>query len=686
MSKRVIGILCTDSEDSEEEKEQTDDSFYSAAETMDGLPASAVSNENVLAMVSHMRDLWNSQLMPKLNELSGSVSSVAELVTNMQNAQAVDATQQQAYQTTHMAQSSTSPAVGSRGASTVMKWNMRLERMDFGEMKIFVDLFNEYCDAQCLTETEARVNLFQSLSGQVLRYACSLPKSLSSKEVLERLLERVRPTQATIWNQVLKTRQRKDERVTDYVVRYKALTDCLGANWLNNDQLCEVFMDSLTRNWVVTARGLKRHMSNASFEEFTKELAALDSGIDAMEIDLVNSKRAMGETERHPPGRVIENGRVNFENITNVGRLMIAAREIFKNSPREAAEMRKFLSGIQSGGRRFNGERQRRPQNGVRRMKAQGQNEETEWEIEEMFEPYEEDDDEACASGETSSQALTTQQIRIGKEKNEGRIMKLPVVIYPAKGVCTKAVEGLLDTGADKSIVSLSVIKELELEMKPDSTSILMADGSSTSALGKVQIRFAPKGSKWGENMTAECLVMKSPGYDFLIGMDVMENNEISIHTKERCVRMKKKKFQCRMVKNWTANVKEQNVIGKLTECVDNLPLQAEDRVLFPINRSLFLAPHERKVIKMPVVLKDEWRWRRNAVVNPKFSTQLGSQLKNQCVILVTNHTAEPLKMTPRTVVFDVGVNSCSQKHGIITNEGKVEMIREQRKNFRHRA
>ena len=190
--------------------------------------------------------------------------------------------------------SRSSHSTGSGTVGPKLHWTQKLSKMSFEDINVFGELFKDYCSVTGLSPPEERLILMRSLEGAVLKHAAALPASLTAKEILERLLDRLKPTQAGAWVKLLKIRQRNGENLNDYIVRFMTAADLLQSAWLNEEQKIEIFLESLVRHWCVTAKGLKRTMPGTSFEDFVRELSSLESP-DAMDIDVA---RAYEETEQ----------------------------------------------------------------------------------------------------------------------------------------------------------------------------------------------------------------------------------------------------------------------------------------------------------------------------------------------------------------------------------------------------
>ena len=412
--------------------------------------------------------------------------------------------------------SRSSHSTGSGTVGPKLHWTQKLSKMSFEDINVFGELFKDYCSVTGLSPPEERLILMRSLEGAVLKHAAALPASLTAKEILERLLDRLKPTQAGAWVKLLKIRQRNGENLNDYIVRFMTAADLLQSAWLNEEQKIEIFLESLVRHWCVTAKGLKRTMPGTSFEDFVRELSSLESP-DAMDIDVA---RAYEETEQTvnfvrrggnaqpPSGKVVVDGKIFFENITNIGRLMVAAREAMKSSPREAAGMRRFLENLDRG---TSARRTQRP----KAHRATLDRKATDLDIPEMIEGID-DEDEPPGSENEEYGVCGVARVHCSQGKDggstsrqaAGRVMKLPMALLPNEGIVTLAATGLVDTGAEKSIVSQEIVKKLDLPTEPCNNRLSIADGSQVEIRRKATIKAKLKGSQWNRTLSVECLVM----------------------------------------------------------------------------------------------------------------------------------------------------------------------------------
>ena len=344
-----------------------------------------------------------------------------------------------------------------------------------------------------------------------------------------------------------------------------------------------------------TVADMSAVLRNASFWESGAQLKD-DVGDDAMDVDLATAHANVATD-----GRVVgSDGKINFSAVTNAGRLMVGAREICKTSRREAMNMLRFLQRICNadtvqGRPQF----EQRRRGGRRAFVAENSHSEMEGN-EEIWETLSED--EGLSFEAETVQANTAKTMAA---KPQRRVLKLGLVSeshldYPRK------VDALVDTGAESSIISLALAKELGARIANDSTRLMLAHGQATRVAGKCEIEVslekAPR-----QRFKMSCLVLPNPGYDLLLGLDTMADNQISAHPHNRSVSIKGKRINCLFagpkMDNEVVNAILPEELGRFTEKVDHLPGPKGDRMQVPLNRSVVLGPKESKMLKTPIVI-----------------------------------------------------------------------------------
>ena len=222
-----------------------------------------------------------------------------------------------------------------------------------------------------------------------------------------------------------------------------------------------------------TPADMRMVMRNMSFWE-SGATGRAEPDEDAMDIDLSIIQANAATTD----GRVIMNdGTINFSAITNAGRVMVGAGEICKTSRREAQNMLRFLQRICNN--QDGPTNQRRPMNqlrrwGGRRAFVAAEEIAPEGSGEPVCETLSQGGEEDTEQDMSRTYAAQT----TGKGKEQKKVMKLGLVSQSHLGYPRK-IDTLVDTGAESSIMSLALAKELGAKIVPDGTRLLLAHGKT---------------------------------------------------------------------------------------------------------------------------------------------------------------------------------------------------------------
>ena len=400
-----------------------------------------------------------------------------------------------------------------------------------------------------------------------------------------------------------------------------------------------------------TPADIRNVIRNVSFwESGTISKAEIDE--DAMDIDL-----GIVQANAATDGRVIGNdGKINSSAITNAGRVMVGAREICKTSRREAQNMLRFLQRICGGQEQSNNQRRMGGQPrrwGGRRAFVAAEEGMPEGSGEPICETLSEGDEEGLEQDMSRTYAAQT-----SNKKREGkRVMKLGLVSQSHLGY-PRRIDALVDTGAESSIMSLALAKELGAKIRPNKTQLLLAHGKTARVIGECNIEVSIEKATH-PTFRLDCLVLPNPGYDLLMGIDAMTKNEISAHPHSRSVSIKGRSIKClfagpKVEKEVKNGLIKTGDVGRLTERVDHLPAVKGDRIQVPLNRSIVLGPKEVRMVKTPLIIPRDMVHQRTPVVSPHFSVHLGVQYGTFSTLTLTNHREEPIRITGKTTVFEV--------------------------------
>ncbi len=412
---------------------------------------------------------------------------------------------------------------------------------------------------------------------------------------------------------------------------------------------------------------------NASFwESGAQEKTEVDE--DAMDVDLVTAQ-ASAATD----GRVIGNdGTLNLSAITNAGRVMVGAREICKTSRREALNMLRFLQRLCDGNESPRRSQPRQRRVGDRRAFVAENSMSDLQASEPICETLNEWEDTAS---EPSTLLANTAKTVTTKEKR--RVMKLSLVSQSHLGYPRK-IDALVDTGAELSIISLALAKELGAKVRPDETRLLLAHGQATKVSGRCAIEVSVEKSH-NQRFNLNCVVLPKPGYDLLLGIDAMVDNQISAHPHNRSASIRGRKIKCL----FTGPKADKEVIneiiheqvGRYTEKVDHLPGIKGDRIQVPLNRSIVLGPKQSKMVKTPIVLQKALVHKRTPVVAPRFSAHLGVQYAGFLDIDLDQSPGRTGQITGKTTTLMISTQE-GAPHVVRDCDGNAHQLRRTRRSF----
>ena len=476
----------------------------------------------------------------------------------------------------------------------------------------------------------------------------------------------------------------KGETWLDFVDRYRAACIVTTASRQNQVKTLYRKLPASLKRWLfslpstATVSDMTNALRHASFWESSGQQRA-EVEDDPMDVDM-----ATVEVNAATDGKVVgSDGSINFSAITNAGRVMVGAREICKTSRREAQNMLRFLQKIcgnngQGGARRPTN--QQRGWGGRRAYVAENSAPEGSGEpIAETISENGQDEDE-------QSVLLARMAATATKCKEKRRVMKMGLVAQSYLGY-PRRIDAMIDTGAESSIVSLALAKELGVEVKADGTKLVLAHGETTKVTGKCDIDVAVERANH-RRFTLSCLVLPKPGYDLLLGIDAMTENQISAHPHSRTICIKGQPVKClfagQRADKETANEVLHDEVAKFTERVEHLPGLKGDRIQIPLNRSVVLGPKECRMVKTPIVVPRGLVNKRTPVVAPHFSVHLGVQYDRFTTMTLTNHNQEPIRITGKTTVFEIPA-ATGIDQVILDDHGKRHQLKGPRRSFPRR-
>ena len=292
------------------------------------------------------------------------------------------------------------------------------------------------------------------------------------------------------------------------------------------------------------------------------------------------------------------------------------------------------------------------------------------------------DFDEAFADQDATVQQLQLHMSRTLSNKSETTVLMLPAILN--SGLRSKReTDGLIDTGAERTIISHTLAKELGTPIAADDSKLIVTDGKEVKTVGKCKVKMQLVNGCQDKIFEVECLILPQPKYEFLLGLDFMAAHDIAINPRGRFISFNQTKFHCKTVghmsktsvKNRMSASVDEDDLGRLLEKAQHFPVQQQGRVLFPLNRSVILGPRETRMLKLPVHLREDLQPLRIPTIAPHFSVNLGPQYATHLTIAVTNHKPEPIRLTGKTVIFEVTVDATTA-HSVRTHDGSLRRLR----------
>lgn len=318
--------------------------------------------------------------------------------------------------------------------------------------------------------------------------------------------------------------KRKEETWLDFVIRFQLTAR--GATTILMNEKTRILFCHLNSQ-------LKDKLSdlahNATIDDMVERIRRINYWLtihqmsnqqegDAMDIDL--AKQQTEPSEECNTYKLIEENMVNFDAINSMSTFMQAVEYLYKNRN----NVKSRIDNMVYNKRRDNNRNRYQNKGGFNkrpyrpRINKIRENTMIPDEIQSLPETHVAEEDD-----------IQTYHIE-KKEKKKNVILKLPVIIK-GQGI-TRRIDGLVDTGAERTIMSYKLAKELEVDIKEDKSRLKVADGSNVIAKGRCQVELEAKRNKF----STDCLILNEPGYELLLGLDFLTKYNVIVNPKQKCI------------------------------------------------------------------------------------------------------------------------------------------------------
>ena len=143
-------------------------------------------------------------------------------------------------------------------ASCGVKWTRRLSKLTYNALPRCFEL------TKMQPSCQSKLLLLQSLDGDALRRVTPMTRALTVKQMLERLLARVKPNETVLFKKVSETRQKQTESIIDFAARFQMYANDLES--YADNRIRDIFVGNLNATWRTTARSLLLQDKNRTLE------------------------------------------------------------------------------------------------------------------------------------------------------------------------------------------------------------------------------------------------------------------------------------------------------------------------------------------------------------------------------------------------------------------------------------
>lgn len=217
---------------------------------------------------------------------------------------------------------------------TSVKWTKGLSKLRHKEVRSFVLMFRSFRNASGMSEEELKLTLLQSLDGEALQLVSPIAELSTVTEILERLLNRVRPSESVLVKKLMETKQRIRESIYDFCARFQLIASELTT--YADSRIRDMLIESLNETWRMTSRSLVMSDPMISVEELTRKLMESEGTdvADRMEVDhmtVPKSPQYEEYREPHEVAQVVIDGRINWDEVRDPRTLTFAWKQLMRS-------------------------------------------------------------------------------------------------------------------------------------------------------------------------------------------------------------------------------------------------------------------------------------------------------------------------------------------------------------------
>lgn len=595
---------------------------------------------------------------------------------------------------------------GPTPASSVLKFTRRLDKLQFQTVTQFLKQLKRFKDATSLNDDTARSLLFQSADGDALRFLESLPDTLTFHEVVQQLVNRVKPADTVALRKLLDCRQKARESIQSFTSRWRVLAESYPAALISTSDLRTIIIDNLNEKWRATARSMIMQDPSKTVDSLFHDLSEIEGPADdRMEIDVVQEMRFLDSVPNEMPATdvnqiVLPGGRLNWAEIRDTRSLLMGWRALMRSDKTLRDECVDWLRRKPVDNQRRNGFRGQQPdrprQNRI--FNVEHQDESPEICEDDIF-----DQDVAVGSvtvqprrgppKQTHSVKILHKSSPVKKAHPAPRTQaapsqkqvprQLPVECHnmnfarnPLMFVQAKVngvrLNSLVDTGAAASIIPLSRVMKLGAAIDTAQTTELLAfDGSSSQSMGTAMLHVELGDTEFVHEF---CVVRAES--KLIFGNDMWKKQRIVIDPAGNRLRLANEKVvECQAILPKGDHGASQESI-RATEPITVDPVLRENTMMIPAGKSFVIAAKSSRTIVLPLQMSKTSPVFDSGRLPPGVITASTMWAKDQRLRLtMTNTTAKSIMIGSKSAIACVIVDPASPPE-MQDHTGQVRSLR----------
>jgi len=548
-----------------------------------------------------------------------------------------------------------------------VKWTKNLTKLRHKEVRNFVSLFKSFQAASGMSEDELKLTLLQSLDGDALQLIAPVAEMSTVTEILERLLNRVRPSQSILLKKLMETRQKVRESVYDFGARFQAISSELPT--YSDSRIRDMLIESLNETWKMTARSLVMANPHIAVEELLHKLMELEGtdAADRMEIDHVSMLKRPQYEEMdgyREVGQVVVNGRINWDEVRDLRTLMFAWRQgmrsdnAFRRDCMSWINQRPSNPNMQRNGFRPPHVNRPRPPPPNRRIFNVREQPEPEFEIAED-DVFEEEEHLCCASQVVPKQPVkvihrsSSMPVRSVKHSTSKRTpqksylaaatsgSKNPPLMFLRARLNGNACDALIDTGSQVSIIPYHKIKKWGMSYDENRKQVLCGfDGNESESEGVATVDVKIGNEKFKHDF----VVVSAPKAKLIFGNDIMKAQGLLIDPASHQIQTKNDLVvPCHHVDK-SSNIAQPSSSShgwkiKSVEPILVQPVVKDDVVLIPAGKSFALGAKTSKTMILPLTTSQSVQFLDANRLPPGIVTSAGVWMQDQRLRLTISNT-----------------------------------------------